>query len=1020
MRAFLLLIACVIINFHLYAQPLPYHSGPGWSYYGPLDYTAFGWSMTTAGDVNGDGYEDMIVSAIDYSNPIETEEEEGRLFLFYGGPDGLSDTPAWSYESNQTTTVLGFSTSGGDVNGDGYSDIVAGGLQWSGMFADEGKVYLWYGGPSGPSAGDPDWSLTMGQAGALFGSGAALDGDLNGDGFNDLLVSAKMWDEPEQEEGKVWLYWGSADGPVFSGWTWQPDQEGAIAGFPINYAGDVNGDGYADVVIGVNGYDYFQQDDGLIAVFYGGPGMPSSTPDWMASGGQKKCNFGHWTDGAGDVNGDGYDDIIASALLYESELAEGSEGRVFVFHGGPEGPSDTANWFGEVNQLQAQLGYSCAGAGDINGDGFDDVIGGAKYWDDGNADEGGAFVWFGGPDGIQSDYCWSAGGDQDSAYYGRHVGGACDFNLDGYADFMVGAYRYTEVLEADGKGFVYYGAPRPADFAYPANTFCLEAEDPVPTILGTPGGTFASADAIVDPVTGAINLMASGAGHFSITYTIPGNCPVTAHVTIEDPSLTTWFAYARDTFCVEHADLTPVIIEGATGIFSATGITLDPLTGIITADSAMAGTHTIYFTGETIYGCSIFDSTVITLLPAAIVEFEQDVFCQTDSLATAVVNITGGTFSSDLLTINAVTGVVELFSTASGGPYIITYTTYPFCPVAQTTITIDSANHALASFAYGDDSLCTNEAGLFPVLLPAAGDGVYASDGASVDPLTGFINPGATLPGIYSITYTANNGACVISDTVMITVIEGVDPYFSYAADTYLLGEANPTPDVTDPTGYFFSIPDGLILDSLSGEIDLLLSDTGTYVIYYTVENVFCSDSYTDTIHILPACVPPTFLEVLSVTATTAWLAWTPAAEYDNARIRLLPPDGSVEEVTCSCSSYIFEGLIPDTTYGFTVSTVCAGIAEAESDSLSFKTEKEVGIGSLGPEDVQIYPNPVDQLLYVHVPTGVNTDMCIYDMWGSQILCRQVRSDGAVDMRSLDAGVYYVQLGNNFHTIVKL
>lgn len=89
-------------------------------------------------------------------------------------------------------------------------------------------------------------------------------------------------------------------------------------------------------------------------------------------------------------------------------------------------------------------------------------------------DEGGAFVYFGGPDGLESNYCWSGEGDQDNGYYGRHVGGNADYNNDGYSDFMVGAYRYTEILEADGKGFVYYGAARASDFHFEDDTFVLK------------------------------------------------------------------------------------------------------------------------------------------------------------------------------------------------------------------------------------------------------------------------------------------------------------------------------------------------------------------------------------------------------------------------------------------------------------------------------------------------------------------------------------------------------------------
>ncbi len=1010
---------CVLLHAVVCAQPVPYHAGAGWTYFGPLDYTAFGWSMTTAGDVNGDGYEDMIVSAIDYSNPIATEEEEGKLFLFYGGPDGLSSTPAWSYESDQTTTILGFSTSGGDVNGDGYSDIVAGGLQWSGAAEDEGKVFLWYGGPSGPSAGDADWTLTMGQEAALFGSGAAMDGDLNGDGYNDLFVSAKMWDEPELEEGKVWLYWGSPDGPVFSGWTWQPDQQGAIAGFPINYAGDVNADGYEDVVIGVNGYDFIQQDDGLVALFYGGPGLPSSAPDWTGSGGQKKCNFGHWTDGAGDVNGDGYDDIIASALLYESELAEGSEGRVFVFHGGPDGPSATADWFGEVNQLQAQLGYSCAGAGDINGDGYDDVIGGAKYWDNGFADEGGAFVWFGGPDGLETDYCWDGAGGQDSAFYGRHVGGGCDFNNDGYSDFLVGAYRYTELLEADGKGFVYYGAPRPSDFTYAATSFCLEADNPIPTILGTPGGTFASADAIVDPVTGVIDLMATGGGNFSITYTAPDNCSHTVTVTIEDPSLIPWFAYASDTFCIDHPDITPVLTTGGTGIFSSADITIDPVTGVITADSAMAGTHMIYFFGTTDNGCAIADSVSITLLPATTIAFAQDVFCNEQLFTTPIVNNPGGVFSSDDVLINSATGETDLFNSPAGGPFVVTYIANDFCPAVTTTISIDSADHSLTAFSYLNDTVCNNVGGVGVIDDPLLTGGIFTCDGPFVSPATGYFYAGGVTPGTYTVYYTVTSGACTLVDSTLVTVLEGPEAAFFYDEPICFQGSDPVVPYIDEAGGIFSASPDGLVLDSLTGEINLLLSDTGVYYITHVQEDSLCPETYVDTVYVYPACLPPANVAVTEITQHTCLVTWDPVPYYTDYTVQYVKPTGGIINYHCTCTSHTITGLFADSIYIIRVITNCPENFAAVSEDIVIQTLAEVSIHTYDALPISAYPNPVGDLLTIETQQSAPVDVCVFDVWGRLMTCTQVMQRGELDVREWAPGVYYLRVENTFLPIVK-
>ena len=84
---------------------------------------------------------------------------------------------------------------------------------------------------------EPDWIFEGDRDYCLMGSAVALNGDINNDGFADLFVAAKMYDSGEEDEGKVWMFWGSADGPVGPVWSYEPDQDGAICGFlPIIWA----------------------------------------------------------------------------------------------------------------------------------------------------------------------------------------------------------------------------------------------------------------------------------------------------------------------------------------------------------------------------------------------------------------------------------------------------------------------------------------------------------------------------------------------------------------------------------------------------------------------------------------------------------------------------------------------------------------------------------------------------------------------------------------------------------------
>ena len=574
----------------------------GWQYSGEIESEAFGWAISSAGDVNGDGYEDLIISAIDHSNPIETEEEEGKLFLFYGGPDGLSAEPVWSYEPNETLNITGFDVSGGDLNGDGYSDVVAGCLQWSGDQLEEGKVIMFYGSAEG-LADTPDWILEGNQDNCLMGSSVELSADINGDGFNDLFVSAKMYDNGQTDEGKVWLYYGSADGPVDSEWSWEPDQDDAIGGFPVRIAGDVNGDGFPDVIIGANNYSDVLIEDGLAVVFYGSAEGLADSPDWQLSGGQAKCGFGHWVEGAGDVNGDGYDDVIIAAILYESDFDDWNEGWVFAYYGSPAGLGIVPSWSSEGNQSGAQFGYSVSSAGDINQDGFSDIVIGAKYYENTFEGEGETVVYFGSPFGLEPDYCWQKFGNQAFGYLGKTVnGGGADYNNDGFDDFLVSAYRYTNVLPADGITYCVYGKPRESDFYYDTDTFCIDAENPVPVIIGLDSGTFSSDAGLIfsDITTGEINISASTTGAHTIAYTVSAEfCDAVSYKTIviKSPDITGTFAYPSDTITISEINILPDFYPGSVaGVFTSEpeGIVFEnTATGEINMSESVPGTYII-------------------------------------------------------------------------------------------------------------------------------------------------------------------------------------------------------------------------------------------------------------------------------------------------------------------------------------------------------------------------------------------------------------------------------------------
>ncbi|MFC1611533.1 integrin alpha, partial [Myxococcota bacterium] len=172
-------------------------------------------------------------------------------------------------------------------------------------------------------------------------------------------------------------------------WTADPtDEPGAAFGFSVGTAGDVNADGYGDVIIGApcfgNGANC---GEGRVYVYHGSAFGPLHA-DWFANPtDQDDASFGMHVSTAGDVNGDGYDDVIIGAQWWDGE--ENNEGRVFVYHGSALGLPEASqpNWFADpTNQEAARFGGCVATAGDVNGDGYGDVIIGAPYWQAGPRD----------------------------------------------------------------------------------------------------------------------------------------------------------------------------------------------------------------------------------------------------------------------------------------------------------------------------------------------------------------------------------------------------------------------------------------------------------------------------------------------------------------------------------------------------------------------------------------------------------------------------------------------------------
>ena len=411
-----------------------------------------GFSVSSAGDVNGDGYDDLIIGA------PGSDSYTGETHVVYGGvsapgTDGVLDLSALDGANGFTLTGIdlvdqsGFSvSSAGDVNGDGYDDLIIGAPRASQNEAfSAGETYVVYGGASAPGT---DGVLDLSETEALDGStgftltgidpddrsgvSVSAAGDVNGDGYDDLIIGAYRADpNGESEAGETYVVYGGANAPGtagvldlsaldgMNGFTLNGVDSDDVSGFSVSSAGDVNGDGYDDLIIGAFGSDSYT---GETHVVYGGASAPGTdgvlalsaldgTNGFTLTGIDPGDRSGRSVSSAGDVNGDGYDDLIIGARSADPNGA--GSGETYVVYGGASAPGtdgvlalsalDGINGF-ILNGIDPNdgSGTSVSSAGDVNGDGYDDLIISARSADPNGGSSGETYVVHGGTTGTES------------------------------------------------------------------------------------------------------------------------------------------------------------------------------------------------------------------------------------------------------------------------------------------------------------------------------------------------------------------------------------------------------------------------------------------------------------------------------------------------------------------------------------------------------------------------------------------------------------------------------------------
>ena len=398
---------------------------------GPADYA--GTAVSGAGDVNGDGFDDILVATARYSATAngsagyvvfgKANNTEVNLSSIDAGASDSLGFRLTGFGSTPDFNAANAAATGGDLNGDGFDDIVFGGPRTNvGASYGVGAAYVVFGKENGFANlnisdlnGTNGFRFTDSQAvgdasnQAYIGSSVSIGGDINGDGFDDLIVGAPKFDYGAYN-GRVFVVFGrtsfSATVEVNSlngttGFTATGVlNEKAATGAAVSSGGDINGDGIDDFVVGAPGSDDYTHVTGRVYVVFGKTNIGSSgslnltqiagSSGFILNGAANYDVAGTSVDITGDINGDGFNDVVIGAptISSESTAPGANNGQAYVVFG-RSNVSTTAP--SNLSSLNGITGFRLSGSAsyhagqrvtsgvDLNGDGFDEIFIGEPY-----------------------------------------------------------------------------------------------------------------------------------------------------------------------------------------------------------------------------------------------------------------------------------------------------------------------------------------------------------------------------------------------------------------------------------------------------------------------------------------------------------------------------------------------------------------------------------------------------------------------------------------------------------------